>query len=186
MERAADPIGVELAQVEGLLDDALASEGGIAVDQDYHPTLPRVITRAILPGPHAADRDGVDELQVARIEAEREVHAPAIGRPVIGRMPEVVFHVTAAHVELRIHVGELAENPLRALAHDVGQHVEPATMGHRQHAVADVLRGGPLDRHLHQRNQALRPLEREALRSEEPLLNELLEDSRRHHLPVNP
>jgi len=45
------------------------------------------------------------------------MHAPAVGGLVVGRVAEVILHVTAADVELRIHVGELAEDPLRALAH---------------------------------------------------------------------
>ena len=59
-------------------------------------------------------------------------------------------------------------------------------MRHRQHDVADVLRCRPLDRHLHQRDQTLRSLEREALGAEKPLLDELLEDRRGRHLPVDP
>ena len=101
-------------------------------------------------------------------------------------MTEVILHVTAADVELRIEVGKLAEDPLGALPHDVGQDVQAATVGHGEDDVADPLRGRPFDRHLEERNERLAPLEREALRPEEPLLDELLKDGRTGHLPVDP
>ena len=132
VERAAHAVGVELAEIERLLDDALAGEGGVAVDQDHHPVLPGMVARAVLPGPHPAQGHRIDELQMAGIEAEREVDAAAVAGLVVGRVAEVILDVAAADVELGIHVVELAEDPLRALAHDVGQHVQPAAVGHRR------------------------------------------------------
>ena len=83
MERAADAVGVEFAKVERLLDDALPGKCRVAVDQHHHPRLPGGVADPILTGPHAADGDGIDELQMARIEAEREVDIAAIGGTVI-------------------------------------------------------------------------------------------------------
>ncbi len=51
-------------------------------------------------------------------------------------------------------------------------------MRHADHDVGDALSGRALDRAIEQRDQALRALEREALRAEELLLDELLEERR--------
>ena len=185
MERATRAVGLEFAEVERFLDNSLAREGGIAVDQDCHAVLTGVIGRPVLPRSHAANRHRIDKLEVARVKAQREMHASSIGGSVVGGMPQVILYIAAAHVQLRIHVGKLAEDPLRTLPHDIGEHVEPAAMGHCQHDVVDLLRCSPLDRHLHQRNQALRALEREAFCAEKPLLDELLENGGRCHLSID-
>ena len=186
VKRAAGAVGLQFAQVQRLLDDPLAREGCVAVNQDHHAFLAGLVRGPVLPGPHAADRHRIHKFQMARVEAEREVHAAAVGGAVVGGVTEVILHVATAHVQLRIHVGKLTEDPLRTLPHDVREHVETAAMRHRQHDVADILRCSPFDRHLHQRDQTLRSLQREALGTEKPLLDELLEDRRGRHLPVDP
>jgi hypothetical protein len=132
VQRAAGAVGLQFAEVQRFLDDPLAREGRVAVDQDHHAVLAGLIRGSVLPGPHAADRHRIDELQMARVEAEREVHAAAIGSTVVGGVAEVILHVATADVKFRIHVGKLAEDPLRALPHDVRKHVQTAAMRHRQ------------------------------------------------------
>ena len=185
MEGASHSVGVELREIEGFLDDPLAGKCRVAMDLDHHAMVPGSVTGAILAGPHPSQRHWIDELEVAWIEAEREVHAPAVGRLVVGGVSEVILDVTAADMKLGIHVGKLPEDPLRTLPHDVCQHIEPAAVGHRHHHVVNLLTGRPLDRHLQQRNQALRSLQREAFCPQKSLLDELLEYGRRGHLPVD-
>jgi hypothetical protein len=71
----------------------------------------------------------------------------------------VVLDITTSQVELGVDVGELAEDILWALAHDVGQHVEPSAMGHRQDDLANALIAGFFDRKIQQRNQAFCPFQ---------------------------
>ena len=95
-------------------------------------------------------------------------------------MTEVVLHVTAAEVELRIRVLEFAEDVARALAHDVREHVQAPAVGHAEHQLVDLMRvASAIDQERQQRDQALRAFEREALRADELLLDELLEDGAR-------
>ena len=98
----------------------------------------------------------------------------------------MIFDVAAAQVQLRVDVGELAENLAWAFGHDVGQHVQPAAMGHAQHDFANPLLAGFFDRQIQQGNQAFRPFQREALGSQKPLLNEFLEDHGAGQAPQNP
>jgi len=79
-------------------------------------------------------------------------------------------------VHLRVAVLELAEDLLRALAHDVGQHVEPSAMGHAQHDLAGAVGAGFLDGQVQERNEALGAFQGETLGADELFLDELLED----------
>src|SRR5688572_11028421 len=69
VERAADPVGEQLAKIERLLSDAFAGERGIAVDQQCHTALASRIAGAVLLGADPAEGDGGDELQMTGIEA---------------------------------------------------------------------------------------------------------------------
>ncbi len=85
-----------------------------------------------------------------------------------------------------IHVGEFAENILRAFVHDVGQHVQPAAVGHAQHDFLDALIAGLFDGQVEQRNQAFGPFERKSLGADEALLDEFFEDHGTGQPPENP
>jgi hypothetical protein len=119
---------------------------------------------------------GVHELEVAGVEAEGDAGGvPASGDPV-GVPALVVLHVAGAEVALGVGIVELPEDLARALVQDVPEDVEPAAMGHADLDQARAVVHGLLDHQVEQRDQALRALEREALRAEELLPDELLED----------
>ncbi len=98
----------------------------------------------------------------------------------------MVLHVTAAEAQLRIAVLKLTENRARALAHDVGKHVQPATVGHGNDNFGYPLGAGFLYGQIEQRNQRFAAREREALRPYELLLDEILEDGCVRQLGQNP
>ena len=112
----------------------------------------------------------------------------------VDREAEVVLDVAAAVVEVDLLVQlvlELGEDLRGGLLEHVGQHVEPPAVRHPDDDLADARARRPLDQALEQRNQALRPLEREALRAEELVLQELLEHLGADHLlkdldPIGP
>ena len=80
--------------------------------------------------------------------------------------PEVVFHIAAAELPLAIEIGELAEDLLRALAHDVGQHVQPAAMGHRHDDFVGPLLPRFFDCQVEQGNKALGAFQRKTFGSQ--------------------
>ena len=112
----------------------------------------------------------------------------------VDREAEVVLDVAAAVVEIDLLVQlvlELGEDLRGGLLEHVGQHVEPPAVRHPDHDLADARAGRALDQPLEQRDQALRPFEREALRAEELVLQELLEHLGADHLlkdldPIGP
>ncbi len=181
VDGAADAVPLQLRHVERLGDDPLPGEGGVAVDEDRQRPGSPGVPQAILLGAHPPLHDGVHPLEVTGVEGEREVHLVLVGpltEHAIDREAEVVLDVAAAVVEIGLLVQlvlELGEDLGGGLLEDVGQHVEPPAVGHPDHDLADAGTGCPFDQPLEQRDQALRPFQREALRAEELVLQELLE-----------
>ena len=131
MDRAAGLVAVELRQVERLGDDALAGEGGVAVDQQRHALARAPCRRPVLLGADAALDDRIDRLQVARVRRQRQVDRVARAADAIVGEAEVILHVAVAGHRVReVVVLELAEDFLVRLAEDVGEDVEPAAVGH--------------------------------------------------------
>ena len=80
VDRAAGRVALEARQVQRLGDDALAHERRVAVDEERHHAAALAIAAPVLLGAHAALDDRVHELEVARVEGEREVHLAARAR----------------------------------------------------------------------------------------------------------
>ena len=115
-------------------------------------------------GPHPAFDDGVDEFEVAWVEGQAEVDALVPTGGEVRGETHVVLHVAAGDVALGVRRAvELAENLVRALAENVGQHVEPAAVGHAD----DDFRHSELSAHVEQRvhhgDEALAAVDAEAL-----------------------
>jgi len=68
VERAAGAVARQVDQVEALGDQALAGERGVAVDEDAGDLLVLEVAVADLLGADAAEHDGIDRLEVARVE----------------------------------------------------------------------------------------------------------------------
>jgi hypothetical protein len=174
VQGAADGVGVELGEIERFLNHALADECGVAMNQQAHAVV--AVARAILLGAHTSFSDGIDEFKMAGVEAERQMHLPARGRHVFVAVTHVVLDVAPADVQFGIGVFEFTENAAGGLAHDIAEDVEAAAVRHRQDDFGSVRLARRLDGEVEQGNQALGAFEREALRADELLLNEFLED----------
>ena len=108
-------------------------------------------------------RHRVHVFQMAGIEAERNMQPRAIGRLPIAAGAHVVFHVAATMPPFRIRVFELAEDVDRLLADDVGQHVQPAAMGHGHHDFDNAVAGGRFECQIQEWDQRFGAFERKRL-----------------------
>jgi hypothetical protein len=178
VQRAADGVAGQLAQVQRLLHDAFARERGVAMDQDDHAGAALTVALVVLLGAHPAERHRVDVLEVARVEAHREMDRMPGRRHPVAAVAEVVLDVPAATELLGSVVLELAEDRLRILPQDVRQHIEAAAVRHPEDDLADAVRARLLHRQVEQRDEALGALEREALGADVLLLDEALEHGR--------
>ncbi len=139
VDGSAGAIVGQFRQAEGFMHDSLPAEGGVAVDEDRrHADSRRVIASIILLGPHDPHDHGIHQFQVAGVIAQRDVDAViAFGLAILG-ISQVIFDVTVAVEMLGSAALEFAEDGFIGLVDDVGQHVEPAAMGHSHHHFQDA------------------------------------------------
>ncbi len=134
------------------------------------------IPHVVLARAHRAEDHRIHELEVAGIEVEIQIDRAAVGGGAQRRIAEVVLYVPVAlHITGREIRLELAEDHIEWLVQDVGQDVEPATMGHSDHDLLDSDRRGRVDQSLEHRNQRGGAFERESFLSYVLHVQELLE-----------
>ena len=185
VQRAADRVAVERLQVERLRDDALAREGRVAVQDDRHRGggVQRRV-RALAGGLHrarGAGDDGRHVLEVRRVGLQPHEHAVHVAALVGALGAVVVLDVAGAALRDRgdgLDRGgalELAEDRLVRAAQVVGEHVQPAAVGHADDDLARALGGGELDHLVDHRDGHVQTLDRELLLAQVGLVHEALE-----------
>ena len=131
----------------------------------------------VLLGPGDALQHRVDRLEVAGVGGHGRLdRRPAEGGE-LALGAQVVLDVAGALDGPRVDVAlELAEDLGVALAHDVGQHVQPAAVRHADADLFEAVVGGLLTDLVEQGDGRLAALEREPLLTDELGLQEGLED----------
>ena len=74
VQRPAGAEATRLRHLERLHHDALASERGVPVDNDGHDQVAGRVAPSVLPGAYRTFDHGADNLEVRRVERERDVH----------------------------------------------------------------------------------------------------------------
>src|SRR5690606_10377951 len=110
---------------------ALASESGIAMHQYWQHFVTVTVATAMHAGLDGPLHHRVDDLQVGRVEGQRQVHR-ASRRGNVGRKALVILDVARGQI-VRVAPFELREQILGHLAERIDQHVEPATVCHADH-----------------------------------------------------
>ena len=175
VDRAAGLVALQLGEVEGLLDDALADEGRVAVDEDRNDRQVRV-AQVLLLGAHDALQDAVRGLQVRGVGGHVDLRGQAVVEGVHAPRAQVVLDVAGALDGVGHVVAlELVEDLRVGLARDVGQHVEAAAVRHADGDLVDAGARRVSKDVVEQRNQGFAALEGEALLAHELGLQELLE-----------
>ena len=87
----------KLAHVESLVDDALACEGCVSVEQQGHDLLALVVSPVELLSAHLALHDGVDGLQVGGVGDDGQADVLVGGAvEALDVCAQVVLHITRA------------------------------------------------------------------------------------------
>ena len=185
VDRAADRVAVERLQVERLGDDALAREGGVAVQDDRDRGVGVLVGVRALAGrlrrAGGAGRHRADELQVRRVGLQADDDRLA-ARQLVGALGAVVVLDVAGaalgqrgdRLERRGAL-ELGEDRLVAAAEVVGEHVQAAAVGHADHDLARAAGGGQLGQLVEHRHRHVQALDRELLLAQVGLVHEALE-----------
>ncbi len=66
------------------------------MNQKRHAACAFAILPPVLLGANPSERDGIDELQMTRVKAEREMHLAPRARAVIVAVAQMIFDVAAA------------------------------------------------------------------------------------------
>jgi len=163
VDRPPRPVGGELGEVERLRHDALAGEGGVAVEEEGEDAPFPVTAPPVLLGAGDPLEDGVDRLEVARVGDDLDEEG-AVGRRVDADRPEVVLDVPRAARHLGIDVAlELPEDAGEVLADDRGEDVEPSPVAHPHDRLLDAVGGGGVEDGVEEGDEALGALEPEPL-----------------------
>ena len=185
MHRAADAMTAQARQAEAFGDHALAGKGGIAMQQQRHHLSPlgqrddvafEDLRHLVLLGAGLAHDHRIDDFEMRRVGRQRQMHLVAVELAVRGST-EMVLHVARAFDVVRGGGAalELVEHRAVRLAHDVGQHVQTAAMGHAEDDFLEAFLAAALDDLLERRDQRFAAVEAEALGALVLDVDELLE-----------
>ena len=164
MDGAAGAVGGQLAHVEGLVDHALAGEGGVTVDEDRHDRVALLAQAdAVLLGAHDALDDAVDRLQVGGVGGQGDAGGHAVGPGEDAHGAQVVLDVPGAGALDDAVALELVEDLGVGLAGDVGEHVEAAAVGHADDDLVEAVVGCGVEQAVQGHDEGLPSLEAEAL-----------------------
>src|SRR6185312_5987594 len=99
--------------------NALSGEGRITMHDDGENLVSAVLTEVILLGPSAAQGNGSDNFQMARIRDQVDVQATPVLCLKNSGGADVIFHVSAAKHAARVDVFKLGKDVGGSLPHDV-------------------------------------------------------------------
>jgi len=184
VDRAAHGVSPQVGEIERFRPDALAGESGVAMHHDGDDlvrSFPRTVkvgaaqpvTRLL--GARAADCNGIDSFQMARIRHEVHPDFFAGAGNVGAGGADVVFHVARAEHAARIYVLEPSHDFMRALARGVHHDVQAATMTHGHDGRLRAVFPGRVQDGIEQGNKCRDAFQRKSLRTEIPRLQDLFE-----------
>ncbi len=164
VDRPPGAVSGKLRELEGLGHHALAGEGGVAVDEHRQHVEAPVCAQHVLLGPHHPLDHGVDRLEMRGVRRQRDRElGPGPGHE-LARRPLVVLDVPRALDRLGIEIAlELPEDLAVGLAHDVGQDVQPAPVGHAEHGLGRPGAGAFVEDGVEEHDGRLGPFEAEPL-----------------------
>ena len=177
VDGAAHLVGIQLGQVQGFLNDAQAGEGGVAMQHDWQHGALFALVQQVLTGAGDALHHGIHGFQVGRVGGEVDLDIAFTKHlVVVAAGAQVVLHIAGTASGGWVDVAlELGEDLGVRLAHDVGQHVETATVRHADDNLVQVCTCGAVDGGIHHWDQGLCTLQGEALLSHVLGLQEVLE-----------
>ena len=175
VQRAAHLVALEAGEIEGLHDHALASERGVAVQQDGQDFGAIGAALEVDEGAGAAEDDRVDGFEMAGVEGEGDADLLAFD-DAGARVAKVILHVAVAVRGIRdVLFGEAGEQGFGLLAADVDEDVEATAVGHADDEVGDADGRGAMDELIHDGQHDFAAFDGEALGAHEGLVQEAFE-----------
>src|SRR5258706_5221456 len=139
VNRAANGVSPQVGKVKRFRPDALAGESRVAM-HDYRNHFVQRFAGTVDVGPAqavarllgacAANGDGINGLQMARIRNEVNADFLAAGGDVSAGSSDMVFHVARTQYAARIDVFEAGDHFMGRLAGSMNHHVEAPAVAH--------------------------------------------------------
>ena len=160
---AAREIAPGFGQCQCFHHHALTGECRVAMHQHRQYLQTFRVGTAVHASTHRAFNDRVHNLQMGRIERQRQVNRTACGRHIRAETL-VVFHVTAGQVFRRCMV-KLCKQIGGHFAQRIDQHIQATPVRHANHDFLHTDFAAALDQLVHAGNEAFAAFKREALLS---------------------
>jgi hypothetical protein len=186
MDGSADGVVRNIGEVDGLRRDALAREGGVAVERHRQDAFDAGGTPALLARARAPHDDAVDGLQVARVGRKVDLNVAPRVRNISAGRADVILDVAAAQDAARIDVLDTGENVFDRQVDDALHHVQAAAVAHGDVEVLRAQSPRRVENRVEQRNYARDAFHREALAANVFGVQELLEQLGLHQAFENP
>lgn len=154
----------EGVEAHGLVDDTLAGESGITVQENTHGSLGFLLVVVVVEKSSGlSEHDRVLSFQVGGVGNEGELDTLAGWGGSLKVHTKMVLDVSGTFIRRLGRTTELAENGLVGLADDVGKDVETTTVGHTDDNILDTVVDTAINQSLHTGNQRLSTLQTETL-----------------------
>ena len=169
VEGTTDGVVLEILHLKALVDDTLASHGGVTVDNDGDNLLAvlSLATEEVLLSASSSGDDRVDSLQVRWVSQKRQLDGGAIIVSSLESSSQMIFDITRAHEFVSLGLWgdtlELGHDDLSRLAHDVGKHVESTSVRHTNNILATTVLGQSVNGDLQTGDESLSSIEAKTL-----------------------
>src|SRR5260370_10978767 len=175
VNRTANGVSPQVGKVKRFRPDALARESRVAM-HDYRNHFVQRFAGTVDVGPaqavarllgaRAANGDGINGLQMARIRNEVNADFLAAGSDVRAGSSDVVFHVARTQYAAWIDVFEAGDHFMGRLAGSMNHHLEAPAVAHGHDRGFRAVFAGFVENRIEQRNQRGNAFERETLRAQ--------------------
>lgn len=171
MNCATDGVVLQLLHLEALVDDTLASDGSITVDNNGHDLLAVLLlaTEEVLLSTATSSNQGVHGLEMRWVSHQSKLDFMAgLAIPSAESGTQMVLDVTSAGVDclltlLRGDALELSHDHLHGFAHDIGQSVQTTSVRHSDNKGPGALFDSGVDAEFEAGHEGLATFETEAL-----------------------
>lgn len=164
VDSSAGRVGWETVESETLVDDTLAGESCITVEEDGHSSgVVLLIVVVVLDSAGLSENDWVLSLQMRWVGDQRKLDTFSGWSGALEVHSQVVLDISGSLILSSDRAGKLGEDGLIWLADNVGEDVKTSTMWHTDNNILDTVVDGTIDKSLHSWNKGLATLKTETL-----------------------
>lgn len=162
---------VQVAHLEGLVDDSLSADCGVSVDDDAHGVVSLAVLGKILDGSSGSHDAGIDGLKVGRVGDNSQIDTLVSAFDILTNS-KVVLYVSGSSVAASIlldeefFILEFGHDFFERFLEDRGEDIESSSVRHSDDDVLDSGFGRSLDHGFESGDEGITALDSESLGQE--------------------